>query len=479
MQCRLVAVLWATLLACTAAPTTVAADPPRPSLDFGGEVSWSLYQYLQKDPIEESTSGGRNQVMVAPHLTARFGDHVSAFVDLELRHDFVDSGRSRFLLREAYAELFYRGFSARFGLQTIRWGRSDVTKPTDNLARRDYDELFDPQYMGVPAVRLRYARPRWSLEFDWIPTFAPALFQQTAPGRWVLPRHVASDVSVLTGDGETVALQTQFGAMAAPELTGSGDAEGGPGQLWLDPQLAGRFDLSLSPVDFGVSLFWGRSMFPSFIRYQVTNGARAVADGVVELAVTPVYERQIVPGLDAVVTAGPVNIKAEAAYFITADRDSSDCLVDDPYLRYAIGAEWFANNLIGQTNLAVRVEWAGDVEVPLQGDANIRDGCGLFDEARPLADSLTGALEVSRLTHPYRHGLFWNIDWRFNRIVAMDLRGSVTIDGDWLVRGKLDFTAWRQLHIGVGGLILGGREDTLFQTFAHNKRIELDVRYIF
>ena len=63
----------------------------------------------------------------------------------------MDTGRSRFVLREAYAELFYEGLSARFGLQTIRWGRSDVTKPTDNLARRDYDDLFDPQYLGVPA----------------------------------------------------------------------------------------------------------------------------------------------------------------------------------------------------------------------------------------------------------------------------------------------------------------------------------------
>ena len=182
-------------------------------------------------------------------------------------------------------------------------------------------------------------------------------------------------------------------------------------------------------------------------------------------------------------------LKGEAAYFHTADPDATNCLIDDPYVRFAGGAELMLNNLVGDFDLALRLQYSGDLPVSsTEAQAAQEAACPggqLVEASDPevgliATDYEQGFQATPHIRHIAEHAFYWNVNMAFTPQLALDVRGFADLSGDALL--KLEFSALlaEQLRLRVGGLaMLSVGEDTIFTPYAHNHRVELGLKYLF
>jgi len=443
------------------------------------------------------------QIRVAPRLEARF-QFVRAVAELEVRHDFVDAGRNRLIVREAFAALRYKGFRLEAGALLPRWGKMDVASPTDNVVAQDYEDLFFPEALPVPGILVGFAKGPVSFEALLLPAFRPSRFRGGSAARWDITRFLPTSQEIpIVFDTATV--QNNYESFVGSELDGG--AEVGRGI-----EVGGRIDFSLPVIDLGLSFLATRDRLPTYTAYTTLNADDGDADGqpdvLVEgqanIEVTPHHRRIYVPGVDLAAALGPVVLKGEAAFFATEDPSGSSCLVDDPYVKYAFGAELVLSNLVGDFDLAVRAQYNGDVALPagskegvdrFEGLAfmypnggertNYERGCLVVSYTDEQEDALptdyaTGFTGTPEQRHPYSHGFFWNVNLSFTRAVSLDLRGFVDTAGDALFIPRLQILVLDRLGLTAGATVmLATGEDTIFTPYAKNHRFEFGVRYDF
>ena len=481
-------------------PTAPVVLPPPLEVRLGGFVAFDWQPYLL---AEEGFVDAVAQVRVAPRLEAKF-QFVRALAEVEYRHDFIDPGRNRLILREALAGLRYKGLRVEAGALLTRWGKMDVASPTDNVVAQDYEDLFFPEALPVPGILVGYGRGPVSFEAILLPAFRPSRFRGGSVSRWDIARFLPQTQEV-QGPFEVLTLDNQYNAFQPAAL--DGDAELGRGI-----EVGGRVDLALPVLDVGISFLATRDRLPTYTAYRTRNiedgnndgQPDVLVDGFADLEVTPHHRRIYVPGVDLAAALGPVVLKGEAAFFATEDPSHASCLVDDPYVKYAFGAELVLSNLVGDFDLAVRAQYNGDVALPATdrdgpnrfGDVqfnypsggdqgNYERGCRAEtfpadQDAPSLLDPSTGFTGTPEQRHPYQHGFFWNVNLGFTRSISLDLRGFVDTAGDALLIPKFQLLLLDRLSITAGGLImLATGEDTIFSPYARNHRVELGLRYDF
>jgi hypothetical protein len=234
---------------------------------------------------------------------------------------------------------------------------------------------------------------------------------------------------------------------------------------------------------------------PTYTAYSVSNTAPTEPGGPPEyletldvlLDITPYHERLLVSGFDFSVNFWRLVVKGEAAYFHTTDPRHENCLVDDPYVRYALGVELVLPDLMGPVDLALRVQYNGDVEIPREGDEtpNQARGCKQFTIADPesgesLLDRETGFQATPEIRHPYSHAWYFNLNFGFTPQFSLDLRGFVDTSGDALLKARLAYLLLDRLELSVGGLaMLSTGEDTVFTPYGRNHRLEVGLMYRF
>jgi len=446
-------------------PALAAAGTSSPEIRFGGQVDWDLFGYF-RDTDPPGAVPGRNQVLFQPHLKAKY-KKVGARVEAQLRHDFLDPDRSRLLLLDAYAQLRVGGLKIRAGNQVLRWGRMDMRPALDLLTPKDYDELWNPERLAAPALLLQYGHPSVAVSVAWLPTFTPSRYPVGDHHRW----HVLRSQPVL-GVAGSETFPIHYMEYRDPEVTG--DAK------FLDGQYAARLELFLPAVDLAVQGYYGRDMLPTHHRYDGLNGdvmdpdaqdlITFLNDGV-EVALTPVFARKGVVGGDMALVLGPVVLKGELAYTVTSDAAHARCDVPDPYLQGTFGLEWIANDLVGKQDLQLRIEVAGDHELPPSEDGivNRDDHCDVPATATPIVD----------VNHLSVMSFYGNVQWSFTDDLTLDLRGFVGVEGDYLLRTELSYTAFDRLRLGLGVLVLGGFGDTFLSHYDRNDRVEFSTTYLF
>lgn len=483
-------------------PTQPTAGPAE--LRFAGFVAFDWMPYLV--PLDGAVDQVA-QVRVAPRVEARF-QFLRAAAQVELRHDFVDAGRNRLILREALAGLRWKGLRFEGGALLERWGVMDVASPTDNVVAQDYENLFFPEALPVPGFLLGYSRGPVSVEAIVLPAFRPSRFRGGSVSRWDIARFLpaSQEIPVVF---DTTTVENQYNTFL-PGVT-DGDAP-----LLRGFEAGGRLDLSLPVVDLGISFLATRDRLPTYTSYRTRNANDSdgdgqpdvLVDGFADLEITPHHRRIYVPGVDLAAVLGPVVLKGEAAFFATEDPNRDDCLVDDPYVKYAFGAELVLTNLVGNFDLAIRAQYNGDVALPArdadgpqrieenlffpgggEGNGNYERGClavsyrvaeGEEDDGPLPTDYATGYTGTPEQRHPYQHAFFWNVNLGFTRALSLDLRGFVDVHGDALLVPRFQALLLDRLALTVGGLVmLHTGDDTIFAPYGSNHRVELGVRYDF
>ena len=472
------------LLVALCLPATARAEAERPQLEIGGFAAFDTYQYLQDHGDSVDTVA---QIRFAPALRARYR-FLRAVAQAELRHDFVDVGRGgRVILREAAVGLQHRGFRLQGGALLERWGKMDVASPTDNVVAWDYEELFFPEALPVPGVKVGYSGASFSISGIAVMAFVLSRYRHAAPSRfdttWGLPQQQV--VPTALGQFTFDSVYEQF---ADPQVTGEDS------NLLRGWDAGLRADLFLPQVDVGLSFLATRDKLPGYNGFETINTGDSDGDGVPDhlqtetarLRITPYHPRLYVPGADLAVTAGPFVFKGEAAMFLTEDLEHADCLVDDPYLKASAGVELMLANVVGDMDLAVRAQYNADVELPRSGDdvANIDDECRVVKAAAggvPTAtDYEQGLYGAPHIRHPYSHAIYWNLRWDFLPQLALDVRGFVSFAGDVLVMPRVEATLAGHLRLTAGALLVPHTgADTFFADYARSNRVELGLRYDF
>lgn len=477
----------------------VLAGPPpghaaEPSLRFGGFAAFDYYQYLTSvsgaAPAGSEAVASVAMIRVAPRLRAKYR-FVRASAELEFRHDFVDPGRgSRVIVREASIGLRKGGFRLEAGAIRPRWGKMDVASPTDNLVAWDLEELFSPEALPVPGFSFSYARDIVSASVVLIPAFRASRFRREAPSRWDTRWSLPQGQSVPIGLG-TLDFSNNYSRFLDPVLGGDDP------QLLRGIELGARVDFFLPNVDLGLSFAATRDKIPSYTGFRVTNTGDLDGEGtpdhiqhlIGEVEVTPIHERLLIPGLDLAVSVGPLIVKAEAAYFHTRDPESTDCLIDDPYVRYAAGVELMLNNIKGDFGLAFRLQYNGDLAVSSSEAQQAQEDSCPGGQRITVADSEVGLIATDyetgfqatpHIRHTYKHAFYWNVNMVFTPALSLDLRGFADLAGDALLQVEFGAMVLERLKLRVGGLaMLDVGENTLFTPYAKNHRVELGLSYLF
>jgi hypothetical protein len=104
----------------------------------------------------------------------RFDSHRQ--FERQWRLDVEDRGLQRpaLSLRRFSAQLHKGRWTAEFGRQFIRWGKTDLLTPTDRFAPKDFLNVAFSDFMAVPAARLTYERGNDTLDVVVQARFAPS-----------------------------------------------------------------------------------------------------------------------------------------------------------------------------------------------------------------------------------------------------------------------------------------------------------------
>ena len=478
------ALLWAALFTSS---TGGAAWAGPAEVRVSGFAAFDYHQYVLDLPEAVRAT---TMVRLAPRVRARY-KFVRAVAEVEFRHDFGDPGRGgRVIVREAAVGLQKDGLRLEGGALQERWGKMDVASPTDNFSAPDYEELFFPEPLPLPGILIGYARGPVSVKGVFVPAFRPARFRASAPSRWDMTRFLPQTQSVPlpppAGDYDVPLVYDEFSP---------GDTTGSAAAIAKGFEGGVRVDLFLPSADVGISFATVHDRLPTWTDFQAKNdlaaffleGGDALDRIEARLRIDAKHARLLVPGFDIAVNAGPLVFRGELAGFLTEDMGHETCLIDDPYVKYAVGVELMLQNIVGNFDLAVRAQYNGDVEIRKDGDdvLNADEDCTIisFDESAreaPLAsDYESGATAVGAIRHPYKHAAYWNVNLGFTDEFSLDLRGFVSGRGDVLFTGKFAYVFVDRFELSAGWMVIRGAEGTLFAPYGDNHRIEAGFRYVF
>ncbi|MBQ9538434.1 MAG: hypothetical protein IJU95_04120 [Treponema sp.] len=245
-------------------------------------------------------------------------DKHSAFVDCALLYDAVGAGSSGvaldrdsdiqhffFKLKEGWYDYDGGFWSLRVGRQINAWGAADGLQVADVLCPKDETRLFSSDYsdsrLGIDAVRLSYNGTVLSADAYWIPVFTPStlpLARKNPIRSLIMPSAVVTEIM----DQKLSIKIHDF----------SQDDIDKPETNLKNAEYAGRVSAYTPFADFSLYGFWGWDDEP-VISYAISKvNAYKIPT---EISLSGEYRKMGMVGLDTSIPAGPLVIRAEAAYF--------------------------------------------------------------------------------------------------------------------------------------------------------------------
>lgn len=298
MRCTLVIALAAQLWAVGAGAQVVSER---------GFVEGRAFLFPQTTPVDDTRQVGdalaREELFLKPAGWIQFAGGIDLRtdshhqVDRKWELDWRDRGslRPRLSLRRLTTTVAAGPVTVDIGKQFIRWGRADVTYPTDRFAPRDYLNVIDPELLAVTGVRSSVQIGTETFEAVWLPRPTPSrlpLLHQ----RWTVLPPAAADLNIVDA-GSRLRDDSQAGAR------------------WR--HTGGRFEGAFS-------YFEGSNHLPGVL-------VTPAADGALELR--RVYPRIRMYGADAAIPAEALTLKLEAAYVTSPKRETEE------YVLYVVEAE--------------------------------------------------------------------------------------------------------------------------------------------
>ena len=304
----------------------------------------------------------REELFFKPASWIQFGGGVDARanshnqVDRRRRLDWRDRGilRPTFSLRQLNATLRAPHFTLDIGKQFIRWGRADVTYPTDRFAPRDYVNVVNPELLPVTGVRPSVQIGSETFEVVWLPKLTPSRLP-LPDQRWTFIPPAAAGLT-LVDEGSQIRSVSQYGAR------------------WR--HTGGRLETALS-------YFEGQNHLPDVY-------GTVTADGTA-LNIRRVYPEIRMYGADAAIPTDLLTLKLETAYVQSRRHDT------DEYVLYVVEAErqtgeWLLDLGYAGEVVTVRSHSGGQPFAPDRGLARALIGRAAYtiDPSRTL--TIEGAL---------------------------------------------------------------------------------------
>lgn len=341
--------------------------------------------------------------------------------------------RPRLSLRRLTATITAGHFSMDLGKQFIRWGRADVTYPTDRFAPRDYLNVIDPELLAVTGVRPSLQLGNETIEAVWLPHLTPSRLP-LVDQRWTfLPDSVAG-----------------------LEVVDRGSV------IRDDPQYGGRFRHTGGRFEGAFSYFEGMNHLPNVEARLVPAVLPPVPDetdveGESEpiappstppsLEVRRVYPRIRMYGADAAIPTESFTLKLEAAYVTSPHREAEE------YVLYVVEAEQQIGEWLLDAGYA-----GGSVTRGLPPDAGVS-----FAPDRGLARALIGRAAYT-----------------------IDPRKTVTIEGALrqnlrgvYLKGEYSFALGQFWRVTVAGVGIHGRESDFIGRYEDNSYVTTALRFSF
>ena len=255
--------------------TTALVYPQAAPNDSGHAVGEALFRYEAFYKLTDLRFAGA--------IDARTDTHQQTERELALSWWDRERRRPAFAVRRLSAQYARGRLTVEAGKQLIRWGKADVLTPTDRFAPRDFLNVADSDFLEITAARVTYGTQANTIDLVFSPRLTPSrvpLLNQ----RWaVLPEGV-------------------------PVHEMEPDFPGGP-------QFGARWNHTGAAAEYSLSFYNGYDHLPLF--RVAPNFLLARAD------VQRFYPQMRMYGSDAAIPAGPVTVKAEAAYF-TSSNSSAD-----------------------------------------------------------------------------------------------------------------------------------------------------------
>ncbi len=420
------------VLALTAAMTAAAQPaPPKPSLDFHGYAK-AAGELTLADPYP---FGGSARLQA--DLTGRYGiADFRAMLDLDLdvnglgTDELADrSAEVTIIPVELRVNLHPGPVDLSVGKQYVFWGQTDWVNPTDLFTPWDYvnisSELEDYRIAPWAIRATAYARAT-SFDLVWVPAPIPH----------------AIDWSMMSDEGMSV---------ADPVLPERNIKNGDIGL-----RIATRF----FGIDAAIMGFHGLDKRPG-TTMDVEMDLTVMPPEPI-FALVPTYRMMSAVGGDLAWGAGPILLKAEAAYSWTEDLAGDDPEIHNPGLSAAAGitvVPHTAVNFTVQGHLDHRSKYDPDDEIAAL------EALGMPD---PDVDPATSGGIVERASINIR-------DVVSIQVVAM--QNLPTKD-----HFEMGFVSWRAadgLTVLAGVVFFGGPEDSEFGRIRDFSRVFAEVKYSF
>jgi hypothetical protein len=278
------------------------------ALSERGFIEGRGFLFPRTTPVDDTRQIGdvlvREEVFLKPASWIQFAGGVDARtsshhgVDRTWRLDWRDRGilRPRLSLRRLTATITVSRFSVDIGKQFIRWGRADVTYPTDRFAPRDYLNVVDPELLPVTGVRPSVQIGNETLEAVWLPHLTPSRLPRFDQRWTIIPAGAAALRIIDRGS-----------------------------QIGTDPQYGARWRHTGGHLESAVSYFEGSNHLPDVHAIPVPDAPA--------IGIRRIYPRIRMYGADAAIPTNVLTFKLEAAYVTSPSRATEE------YVLYVIEAE--------------------------------------------------------------------------------------------------------------------------------------------
>ena len=135
--------------------------------DSANLVGESLLRY-------EATWRPKPWLKLQAGFDGRFDSHRQ--FDREFRLDFEDrrAQRPALSMRRLSAQFHKGNWTAEFGRQFIRWGKTDLLTPTDRFAPKDFLNVAYSDFLAVPAARVTYEKGNDTIDVVLQARFTPS-----------------------------------------------------------------------------------------------------------------------------------------------------------------------------------------------------------------------------------------------------------------------------------------------------------------
>jgi len=217
---------------------------------------------------------------------------------------FRDEDELVFGLEELFVSAYLGRFQLHAGKQVIVWGKGDELHIVDMINADNYWDFFFPDYIrrrtGENMFRLNMivGPYNWNagLELVYTPGFEKMEFPESGP--WQPPVYGALN-TFLEAIPQIVLNERDYSELK-------------------DGQFAARWTQTAGPVDLGLSWYRGKLRVPS-VRFIPDPASSFAPAGTVELINNPVT----VIGIELGTAVGKLNLRGEAARYLTSDRDGT------------------------------------------------------------------------------------------------------------------------------------------------------------